>query len=80
MLTIIADTGAVISLALSGLFDVCKNHFRIIIGERIAEELKEISSAGNDELSKAAREVLKEIEISQQAGILRRANTKLWNC
>lgn len=63
MLTVIADTGAVISLALSGLFDVCKNHFRIIIGERIAEELKEISSAGNDELSKAAREVLKEIEI-----------------
>lgn len=44
MLTVIADTGAALSLALSGLLDVCKEHFQIIIGEKIAEELKEISS------------------------------------
>lgn len=62
MLTVIADTGAALSLVLSGLFNVCKKHFRIIIGEKIAEELKEISSR-NDELGKAAKEVLKEIEI-----------------
>lgn len=63
MLIVIADTGAAVSLALSGLLDVCRNQFRIIIGEKIAEELKEISTTANDELSKAAREVLKETEI-----------------
>lgn len=62
MLTVIADTGAALSLALSGLLDVCKEHFQILIGEKIAEELKEISSR-DDELAKAAKEVLKEIEI-----------------
>ncbi len=67
MLIIVADTGAVLSLALSGLFDVCKKNFRIIIGEKIAEELKEISLR-DDELAKAAKEVLKEIEI-KSAGI-----------
>ncbi len=29
MVIIVADTGAVLSLALSGLFDVCKKHFRM---------------------------------------------------
>lgn len=63
MLVVIADTGAAVSLALSGLLDICKKHFRIIIGEKIAKELKEISSTADDELSKAAKEVLKETEI-----------------
>ncbi len=62
MLTVIADTGAAISLALSGLLDVCKKHFKIVIGEKIAAELKEIS-LWDDELGKAAKEVLNDIEI-----------------
>ncbi len=62
-LTIVADTGAVLSLALSGLFDICQKHFRIIIGEKIAEELKELSSI-EDELGRAAKEVLEVIEIT----------------
>lgn len=61
-LTVVADTGAVLSLELSGLFGVCQKHFRILIGERIAEELREISLE-NDALGNAAIEVLKEIEI-----------------
>lgn len=61
-LTVVADTGAVLSLELSGLFGVCRKHFRIFIGERIAEELREISRE-NDALGNAAIEVLKEIEI-----------------
>jgi predicted nucleic acid-binding protein len=61
-LTVAADTGAVLSLALSGLFDVCKKQFRIIIGKKIEEELKEISLM-DDELGKAAKELLKELEI-----------------
>lgn len=61
-LTVVADTGAVLSLALSGLFGVCRKHFRIVIGKKIADELKEISSR-NDELGKAAKEVLKELEV-----------------
>ncbi len=61
-LTVVADTGAVLSLELSGLFGVCQEHFRILIGERIAEELREISLE-NDALGNAAIEVLKEIEI-----------------
>lgn len=40
-LTVVADTGAVLSLELSGLFGVCQKHFRIFIGERIAEEWEE---------------------------------------
>lgn len=62
MLTVVADTGAALSLALSGLFDICRENFRIIIGEKIAEELKEISSK-DDELGRAAKEVFKGIEI-----------------
>ncbi|MDJ1422076.1 MAG: hypothetical protein M5U10_09200 [Candidatus Methanoperedens sp.] len=62
MLTVVADTGAVISLALSGLFGICHKHFKIIIGEKITEELKEISST-DDDLGKAAEEVLGVIEI-----------------
>lgn len=61
-LTVVADTGAVLSLELSGLFGVYQKHFRILIGERIAEELREISLE-NDALGNAAIEVLKEIEI-----------------
>ncbi len=62
MLIVIADTGAAVSLALSGLLETCKKHFRIIIGEKIAEELKEISSR-DDELANAAKEILEGIEI-----------------
>ena len=62
MLTVVADTGAVLSLALSGLFGICQKHFRIIIGEKIAEELKDIASF-DDELGDAAKEVLEVIEI-----------------
>lgn len=62
-LIVVADTGAAISLSLSGLLGICKKNFRIIIGKKIAEELKEISSR-NDELAKAAKDILKEIEIS----------------
>ncbi len=61
-LTVVADTGAVLSLELSGLFGVCQKHFRILIGERIAEELREISLE-SDALGNAAIEVSKEIEI-----------------
>ena len=62
-LTVVADTGAVISLVLSGLFGVCQKHFRIIIGEKIAEELQEIA-LGDDELGEAAKEALEKIEIT----------------
>lgn len=62
MLVVVADTGAVISLALSGLFGICQKHFKIIIGEKIAEELIEIASF-NDELGEAAKEVLEVIEV-----------------
>ncbi len=62
MLVVVADTGAVISLALSGLFGICQKHFKIIIGEKIAEELREIASF-NDELGEAAKEVLEVIEV-----------------
>jgi predicted nucleic acid-binding protein len=61
-LTVAADTGAVLSLALSGLFDVCKKQFRIIIGKKIEEELKEISLM-DDELGIAAKELLRKLEI-----------------
>lgn len=40
-LIVVADTGAVISLVLSGMFRICQQHFRIISGQKIAEELKE---------------------------------------
>ena len=62
MLIVVADTGAVLSLALSGLFGICQKHFRIIIGEKIAEELKDIALF-DDELGKAAKEVLEVIEV-----------------
>ena len=61
-LIVVADTGAVISLVLSGTFRICQKHFRIISGEKVAEELKEISLE-DDELGKAAKEALNEIEI-----------------
>ena len=61
-LTIVADTGALLSLALSGLSDVCKQHFRIIAGEKVLEEIEEIS-LNDDELGKAAKEILKSIEV-----------------
>ncbi len=61
-LIVVADTGAVISLVLSGMFRICQQHFRIISGEKIAEELKEISLE-DDDLGKAAKEALNEIEI-----------------
>lgn len=61
-LIVVADTGAVISLVLSGMFRICQKHFRIISGEKIVEELKEISLE-DDELGKAAKEALNEIEI-----------------
>ena len=61
-LTVVADTGAVISLALSGLLGICKKQFNIIIGEKIASELKEISMK-DDELGKAAKQALKEVGI-----------------
>jgi len=66
--TVVADTGAVISLVLSGLFGVCQNHFRIIIGEKIAEELQEIA-LGDDELGEAAKEAL-ELLKNNKADIL----------
>ncbi len=62
-LTVVADTSALLSLELSGLFELCKKHFKMITGERVAEELKEISSK-EDELGKAAKEVLESIEIT----------------
>jgi len=62
MLVVVADTGAVLSLALSGLFGICQKHFKIIIGEKIAEELKDIAFF-NDELGEAAKEVLEVIEV-----------------
>lgn len=61
-LTIVADTGALLSLALSSLLDVCKQHFRIIAGEKVLEEIEEISLS-DDELGKAAKEILKSIEV-----------------
>ncbi len=57
-LTVVADTGAVLSLELSGLFEDCMKNFRIIIGEKIAEELQEIA-LGDDELGEAAKDALK---------------------
>lgn len=60
--TVAADTGAVLSLVLSGLFDACKEQFRIIIGTKIATELEEISLI-DDDLGNAAKELLKELEI-----------------
>ncbi len=62
MLVIVADTGAVLSLALSGLFGICRKHFKIIIGQKIAEELKDIASI-DDELGEAAKEVLEVVEV-----------------
>lgn len=67
MLTVVADTGAAVSLALSGLLGICKKNFRIIIGEKIAKELKEISSK-DDELAEAAKYILKDIEIKSANG------------
>lgn len=67
MLTVVADTGAAVSLALSGMLGICRKNFRIIIGEKIAEELKEISSR-DDELAGAAKHFLKEAEIISASG------------
>jgi predicted nucleic acid-binding protein len=61
-ITVVADTGAVLSLALSGLFDVCKKQFRIIIGKKIEEELMTISLI-DDELGSTAQELLRKLEI-----------------
>ncbi len=71
MLVVVADTGAVLSLALSGLFGICRKHFNIIIGEKIAEELKDIASF-NDELGEAAKEVLEVIEVKPAGKNFRR--------
>ncbi|MBU4077186.1 MAG: hypothetical protein KKI06_10865, partial [Euryarchaeota archaeon] len=46
----------------SGMLPICQKHFRIISGEKIAEELKEISLE-DDDLGKAAKEALNYIEI-----------------
>lgn len=62
-LIVVADTSALLSLALSGLFELCKRHFEIITGERVAKELEEISLR-KDELGKAAKEVLRTIEVT----------------
>ncbi len=62
MLTVVADTGALLSLELSGLFDVCKRHFKIIIGEKIADELRMISLT-NDELGMAAKNVMGKVAV-----------------
>lgn len=52
-----ADTGALLSLTLGGLLKKCLTHFDIMIGGRIRSELDEISQK-NDELGKAAKEIL----------------------
>ncbi len=62
MSTMVADTSALLSLALSGLFKLCDKHFKILTGEKVAEELREISSR-EDGLGKAAKEVLESVEL-----------------
>ncbi len=61
-LVVVADTGAVLSLALSGLLSKCKKEFRIVVGTNIRRELEEISR-GEDDLGKAAISALDDIEV-----------------
>lgn len=62
MLVVVADTSALLSLELSGLADICKKYFKILIGERIADELRVISLT-DDDLGMAAKNILKEADV-----------------
>jgi predicted nucleic acid-binding protein len=61
-LTVVADTGAILSIAFSGLLPKFQKEFRIIIGNRIHTELKRIAK-GNDDLGQAAVSALNNIEV-----------------
>jgi len=52
-----ADTGALISLKLSGILEKSLDFFVYLIGEKIKEELEQIA-ATPDELGEAARDIL----------------------
>ena len=62
MLTVVADTGALLSLELGGLFDICRSNFKIVIGMKIADELRMIAST-DDELGMAAKNILGRIDV-----------------
>ncbi len=68
MLTVVADTGAVLSLELGGLFDISKSHFKIVIGWKIADELRMIAST-DDELGMAAKNILGKIDLVETGKI-----------
>ncbi len=59
---IVADTGALISLKFSSLYEVCIRYFDIIIGYKIEKELREIADK-RDRLGKAAKSLLKDRRI-----------------
>ena len=59
---IVADTGALISLKFSSLYEVCIRYFDIIIGHKIEKELRDISNK-RDKLGKAAKSLLKDRRI-----------------
>lgn len=65
-LTVIADTGAILSLSLSGLLPKCEEEFRIVIGTRIRMELEHISK-GDDDLGRAARSALSGTKVIKTA-------------
>lgn len=52
-LVVVADTGAILSLSLSGLLVKCEEEFDIVAGTKIRAELEDISK-GDDDLSEAA--------------------------
>lgn len=60
----VADTGALISLELSGLLDSCLDNFRLVIGPTVKKELEKLATgrAGMPtELASSAERVLKEV-------------------
>ncbi len=61
-LAVVADTGAILSLSLSGLLPKCKKEFRIVVGTKIRVELERISKGGDD-LGSAALSALDGIEV-----------------
>ena len=61
-LIVVADTGAILSLSLSGLLVRCEKEFRIVVGTEIRAELEGISK-GDDDLGNAARSALHTIEV-----------------